>query len=146
MNKKGLRFKNGMFAIVAISLLVIAFTVIIETQSNKYGTGIISPLGSYNKLNETSVTARGYETSLTPEDVEAGEDPEASTFRGVYGIITGMFNAFDSVTDKDDGMIANVIVQLGLPSWVHNGAITLIYIAIAFSLVEVIFRLGRVFA
>lgn len=142
MNKKGLEFKAGMYAIVAISLMVLAYAIIIDEQADMYGTNATSELGAFNKLNSVSSTARGYESSLTPEDPEPGQDPEAGTFRGVYGIITGLFGAFDIVVG-DGGMVDSVVTQLGLPLWVKQGVITLMFIAIAFSIVAVIFRLSK---
>ena len=87
MNKKGIRFKFGMFAIIAISVMVLAFGTIIDEQADKYGTAAVSEITDFDKLDEVSSTARGYEGSLTPEDPEPGEDAETGTFRGVYGII-----------------------------------------------------------
>lgn len=142
MNKKGFEFKSGMFAIVAIALLVTAFATIISQQSDKYNSGATSELDNYNKLSEISGTAESYEGSLTPEDPEPGQDPESNTFRGVYGIITGIFSAFNVVTGEG-GMIDSVITQFGIPSYVRQGVVTLIFVAITFSLVAVIFRLSR---
>lgn len=142
MNKKGLEFKAGMFAIVAVSMLVLAFGVIISRQADRYGTSAVSEIGAYDKLSEISGTAEGYESSLTPEDPQPGDDPETSTFSGVYGIITGVFGAIDIVVG-DDGMIDSLIVQFGLPTWVRQGIISMIFIAVAFSIVAVIFRLSR---
>ncbi len=142
MNKKGLEFKAGFFAIVAISMAVLAYATIIDQQAIKYDTLAISEVGQYDNLDEVSGTAEGYESSLTPEDPEPGEDAETGTFRGVYGIITGLFSAFNLVTGSG-GMIDSAITQLGLPTYVRQGIVTLMFIAIAFSLVAVIFRLSR---
>ena len=144
MNKKGLRFKLGLFAIVAISMAVIAYGAIIDQQADKYGTSVVSNVKQYDKLDDVSSTAEGYEGSLTPEDPEPGEDGETATFRGVYGIITGLFNAFNIVTG-DGGMIDDVVTQIGLPSYVRQGIVTLMFVAISFSLVSIIFRLSREF-
>jgi len=142
MNKKGLEFKSGMFALVAIGMCVMAFTAIINEQADKYDTAAVSEVGGFNQLDDVSGTAEGYEGSLTPEDPESGEDAETGTFRGVYGIITGLFTAFDIVTG-DGGMIDSVTTQLGLPVYIRQGIVTLMFIGIAFSLVAVIFRLTR---
>lgn len=141
LNKKGL-FKEGLFAIVAISVLVMAFATIIDQQAERYGTTVISEVGGLNKLDEVSGTAEVYESSLTPEDPEPGEDAETGTFRGVYGMITGYFGAVDIVTG-DGGMIESVTTQTGTPVYVRQAVITLFFIAIAMGLVAVIFRLSR---
>ncbi len=143
MNKKGQFFKNSMFAIVAISMMVIAYAVIIDQQAEAYGTSAQSELAAFNKISSISSTAEGYESSLTPEDQEPGEDPEAGTFRGSYGIITNMFNVFDVIVG-DGGMIDSVTTQFGLPSYIRLGLTTFIFIAIALAIVAIIFRQGRV--
>lgn len=142
MNKKGLEFKAALFAIVAISMAVLAYATIIDQQAAKYGTSAVSEVGGFDKLDEISGTAKGYESSLTPEDPEPGGDAETGTFRGVYGIITGLFGAFNVVTGEG-GMIDSVTTQFGLPIYIRRGIVTLMSIAIAFSLVAVIFRLAR---
>lgn len=142
MNKKGLEFKAGFFAIIAISMAVLAYATIIDQQAIKYGTSAVSEVGGYDKLSEVAGTARGYENSTTPEDPEPGEDAETGTFRGVYGIITGLYSAFNLVTG-DDGMIDSAVTQFGLRPYVYKGIITFMFIAIAFSLVAIIFRLAK---
>ena len=145
MNKKGLSFKNALFAMVAVSMMVLAYATIIDQQADKYGTSAQSELAAFNKLEEVSGTVAGYESSLTPEDPEPGESAEATTFRGVYSIITGIFGAFNVVVGEG-GMIDSVVTQMGLPAYVRQGIVTLMFAAIAFSLVAIIFRLGRVAA
>ena len=140
--KKAVQFKLAFFAIVAISMAVLAYATIIDQQAIKYGTSAVSEVGGYNNLDAVSQTAESYESSLTPEDPEPGEDAETGTFRGVYGIITGLFSAFNLVTGPG-GMIDSAVTQLGLPTYVRQGIVTLMFIAIAFSLVAVIFRLSR---
>lgn len=140
MNKKGLEFRAALFSIVAISIVVVAYATIIDQQAIKYGSSAVSEVGGFNKLDEVSSTAEGYEGSLTPEDPEPGEDAETGTFRGVYGIITGLFSAFDVVTGED-GMIDSVVTQIGLLTYVRQGIVTFMFISIAFALVAVIFRL-----
>lgn len=142
MNKKGLEFKSGLFTIVAISLLVIAFGVIISEQAEVYNSDAVSELGAYDKLDEISETSGGYRNRLSPDDPDPGEDAEANTFRGVYGILTGIFSSFDIILGED-GMLNSLVVQFGLPSYVRQGIITFVLIAIAFSLMAVIFRLAR---
>jgi len=141
-DRRGLEFKSSLFAIVAVSMLVIAFGVIISTQADFYSTDAVSEVGGYDKLTEISGEVGSYEDDLTPEDPEAGDDSEATTFRGVYGIITGIFGTFDIVLGSG-GMIDSLRVQFGLSEYIVQGLFAIITIAIAFSLVAIIFRLSR---
>ncbi len=143
MNKRGFEFKSALFSIIAISIVVIAFGVIISEQSDFYNTGVVSELGQYDTLDNVSEISGQYRNRLTPSgNNDPTEDAETDTFRGVYGIITGMFGVFDLVLG-DGGMLDNVITQFGLPSYVRQGVITFLLVALTFSLVAVIFRLAR---
>ena len=142
MNKKGFEFKSGLFSVVAISMLVLAFGIIIAGQSDFYGSGVTSEVSGYNRLNNMSSIAGGYRSGVSPDDPEPGSDPEANTFRGVYGILTNIFSTFDLVLGEG-GLLDSAITQFGLPSYVRQGIITFMLIAITFSLIAVIFRLGR---
>jgi len=142
MNKKGFAFKNGMFALVAVSILVVAFATIVSEQSSYYNTNATTSVEQYNRLSSISNTSGTYRSQLTPEDAEPGSDAEASTFRGVYGIMAGMFGVFDVLLGSD-GMLNSLVVQFGLPDYIRQGIITFVLIAIAMSLAAVIFRLAR---
>lgn len=142
MNKKGMEFKSGLFAIVAVSIIVIAFGTIITEQTSVYGSGATSGLSSYDQLDNISETSGNYRSKISPNDEDPSSDAESNTFRGVYGIMANIFQTFDIVLG-DDGMLDDLTVQFGLPSYVRQGVITFIMIAITFSLIAVIFRLAR---
>lgn len=142
MNKKGLEFKSTLFSIVAISLMVIAFGVIINQQESFYDSNATSELEAYNKLDEISDTSGSYRNRLTESDSDPGQDAEANTFRGVYGILAGIFGSFDIILGSD-GILDNLVTQFGLPSYVRQGLISFLLISIAFSLIAIIFRLSR---
>ncbi len=142
MNKKGFEFKSGLFAIIAVSLFVIAFGVIISEQATVYGSDAVSEIDVYNRLDNVSSIANSGRSSISPNDPDPGNDPEASTFRGVYGILTNIFTSFDIVLGQD-GMIKTVTEQFGIPDYVTQGILTIILIGITFSLIAVIFRLAR---
>lgn len=135
-------FKNAFFAIIITSMLVIAAGVIINEWGDYYGAGTSSDLSDYNKISNASSTADTQQGRINPQSGEASSDFETETFRGGYGIITNIYEPF-RVVFGDDGMIDSVTERFGLPDYIRQGLITMIVIAITFTIVAIVFRLGR---
>ena len=142
INKKGMEFKSTLQSIVIVSLLVIAYGVIIVNQSEAYGTGIASEIDQYNKLDDISETSGGFKEGIGASDPNPGQDAEANTFRAVYGLLTNIFSSFDLIIGED-GMVDGLTDQLGIPSYIRQGFIAIFAIAVVFTLVGIIFRLSR---
>jgi len=142
LNKKGMEFKSVLQSVVMVSLLVVAYGIIIINQSNAYNTGITSEIDQYDKLDEISSTTGGFKENIGASDPNPGQDAEANTFRSVYGLLTNIFSSFDLIIGQG-GMIDRLTDQLGIPSYVRQGFIALFVIAVVFTLIGIIFRLSK---
>jgi len=142
MNKRGIEFKSAFFAIIAISMVVVAVGVIVEQWDTAYSSGLSSDLGDFNKLDDVSVTARSQQEGVISQTADPGADFEATTFRGVFGIINNIFDPF-RIVFGDNGMLDSVTERFGMPDYVRQGIVTMMIIAITFTLVAIIFRLPR---
>lgn len=142
LNKKGVQIKSGFFAVIAVSMFVIAIGIIVGGWNTAYGSGIESDLGAFNKLDNVSSDVNIQKGRLSPNDPEPSGDPESNTFRGVYGILTNIYQSFDLVFGNE-GMLDSVTTRLGIPDYVRQGLIALMVAALTFALIAIIFRLGR---
>lgn len=142
LGKKGLEFRSAFFSIIMFSAIIIAIGVIISDSNDKYNSGIDYDLGGLNKLDAVSEDANLQKGKITPDDPDPGTDAEAKTFRGVYGILTNLFDSFEIVFGED-GMLGTVADRFGVPAYVIQMIIAFMVIGIAFALIAVIFRLGR---
>jgi len=143
LGKEGrIELKSAFFAIIAVSMIIIAVGVIIESWNTDYGSGLTSDLGSFNTLTNVSDTASSQQGNINPQSGEASSDFETETFRGAYGIITNIFAPF-RIVFGDGGMIDSVTERLGLPDYVRQGIVTMMVFALVFTIVAIVFRLGR---
>jgi len=142
MNKKGLEFKNFFFALIAFSMFIIASGTIIGEWNIKYGSGLDNDLGAFNKLDSITNDTLNKKGKISTTDPAPGEDAEAQTFRGVYGIMGAIFSSFDIVIG-DDGLINSIFDRFQIPDYVKQGIIAAMLISIIFTLIAIIFRLGR---
>lgn len=142
MNKKGVEFKSAFFAMIIFSMCVIAIGVMITGYEDGYDVGVSSDLEEYDKLDEVSADALGQKSAIGANDPDPSEDAEANTFRGVYGILVNIFSSFDLVFGSD-GMLQSVANRFNVPSYVIYGIVSMMMIAITFSLIAIIFRLAR---
>jgi hypothetical protein len=140
MNKRGLQIKTSLFAIVSFSIIIIAIGVIGSEWSNNYGSGLNYDLSEYQALNELSEESQLQRGKITPNDPEPGSgDFEGKIFRGGYGILGSIFQPFNSVFN----MLESIEDRFGLPSYIVEGILTMIFFGIIFALISVIFRLSR---
>ena len=137
-----MEFRSAFFAIIAVSMVMIAVGVIINGWAVPYNSGLISDLGDYDKLSDTSDTSGTQQGRINPQSGEASSDFETETFRGGYGILTNIYSSF-RVVFGDGGMIDAVTERFGLPDYLRQGIITMMILAITLSIIAVIFRLGR---
>lgn len=141
-DKKGFELKYGLFAIIGISMVVISIGVIVNDWANAYDQSMDLNIAGFDRLDEMAGVASGQRDQISPDDPEPGIDSEASTFRSVFGILSNIFSPFRVVFGQD-GMLDMARKQLGLPNYILTGAITMMIIAIIFTLVAIIFRLGK---
>lgn len=142
MNKKGLEFKLAFFAIIGLSMIIVAATLMLTTWNTQYDSNINPDLDEFNKLNDISAVAEDQQSRISPQSSDPGSDFEARSFRGAFGIINSVFSSF-SVLLGSGGMINAVAVRFGMPSFIAQGIVSMMVIAIVMAIVAVIFRLTR---
>lgn len=142
MNKKGLEFKLALFAIVGLSMLIIAISFMLTEWNTRYEVGLSPDLDEFNKLDEVTDVAAEQQQRISPQSSDPGSDFEARSFRGGFGIINSIFSSF-SVLFGSGGMIESAGERFGMPSYISQGIIVMITIAIVMAIVAVIFRLTR---
>jgi hypothetical protein len=140
VNKRGLQLKSAMFAAVIVSTIIISVGVIIGEWGLEYDSGINYDLSEYDNLHELSQEAQDEKTKITPQDPDPGSgDFEGKLFRGGYGIIGRIFLPFRSIFN----MLESVENRWGLPSYVTETILTLMYLALIYSAIAIIFRLPQ---
>lgn len=137
-----MEFKSALFAIIIVGVVVIATGIIVNQWGGDYGEGTVSDLSDYNRLTNTSDAAESQKGNINPQSGEASSDFETETFRGGYGIITNIYSSF-RVVFGNNGMIDNVTERFGLPDYIRQALVTMIMIAITFTIIAIVFRLGR---
>lgn len=142
MNKKGLQFQKAFYSIIAFSVIIIAVGVLFNDYSTGYGYENPSDLGNLNRLDNISQDVNVQKGQVSANDPDPGSNAEANTFRGVYGIIANIFSPFEIVFG-DNGMISSLSQRFGIPDYVGNMIVALMIVAFTFSLIAIIFRLGR---
>lgn len=140
MNKKGFEFKSAFYAIIIMSMVLIAVGVIVGNWGEQYNSGINYDLEEYNQLDSISSEAQYQEGQITPQDSDIGTgDFEGRIFRGGYGILGNIFSPFRSIFN----MLESIETKFGLPSYVMEGVITMMFFALITAIIAVIFRLNR---
>lgn len=142
LNKKGFEFQSAFFSIIIFSMFVIAIGIWVNGYNDAYGTGQQSDLDEYDKLDTVSSQAIGQKSQIGASDPDPSDDAEANTYRGVYGVLTNTYSSFD-VVFGEEGMLQAMSDRFNIPFYVVQGIIAFIMIAVTFTLVAIIFRLGR---
>lgn len=142
MNKRGVDLKHAFFSVIVVSAVIISFTIWLGGWEVKYGTDIDADLDEFDRLESVSGDIQSQTGRLSADDPDPGQDAEASTFRGVYGILTNIFEPFN-VVFGEDGMLQSVQDRYGLPSYLREMVVAMMLVAITFTLIAIIFRLGK---
>lgn len=137
-----MEFKSVFYAIIVVSMLVIASGVILSGWAGEYDSGVESDLGRFDKLSEASDEADSQQGRINPQSGEASSDFETETFRGAYGIITNIFAPLRLVFGED-GMIDAVVERLGLPDYIWNGWVAMFVFAITTAIIAIVFRRAK---
>ena len=141
-NKKGLQLKSAFFAIIAIALVITSIGLWINEWNTTYSSGLVYDLDEYSELDEISGVAGSQQSDVAVKSTNTGEDFEGTSIRGVYGILTNIYAPF-RIVFGDNGMLDNLTERFGFPDYVRQGLVTMMIIAITFTLVAILFRLGR---
>lgn len=140
MNKNGVSIKQSLFAVLAFSLIIIAVGVIMGDWNKQYSSGIDYDLAEYNQLDDVSSEVQTQRDSITPRDVETGtSDFEGGLFRGSYGILGKVFSSLGGTFN----MLDSIQKRFGIPSYVAQGILAFMFIALIFGILAIIFRLAK---
>ncbi len=137
-----MEISKAFYSIIVFSMIMAAAGLIITEWSIDYNSGVTSDLGELNKISLASTEAKSIQGKISPQTGEASSDFETDTFRAGYGILTSIFSPF-RIVFGEDGMIDSVVERFGLPDYLWNGIIAMILFAIIFTIIAIIFRLGR---
>lgn len=143
MNKKGLVFKDAFFAVIFISLSVIAVGIWINDWNANYSSGLTYDLEDFNELESMSGQAQSQKGNISVKSsFDAGQGAtnfEGTSLRGVFGILNNLYTPF-RVVFGDGGMIDSVTERWGLPDYIRQGIVTMMIMSITFALVAIFFR------
>ena len=130
-NKKGLVLKNLFFAVIVVSVFIIATGEIIGTWSVQYDSGLTYDLREYDTLDSFNDEAQIQKEKITPEDTDPGTgDFEGTLFRGGYGILGRVFLPFTGIWN----MMESVETRFSLPWYVSESILTMAFFALIFSI------------
>lgn len=132
-------FKNTFFAIVLVGILVSAVGIIVNDWGVEYGSDITSDFGSYNKIGDVENYITNYSGRISPQSGEASSTAEDITYKGVFGILAGIFQPFRLVYS----MIDTLFERFGIPDYIKIGIISMIIASIIFTIIAIIFRLSK---
>lgn len=142
MNKKAFEFKSAFFAIIAVGLIITAVGVIVSGWNETYNSGLSYDLEEFNQLGSVSSEAQSQQQGVIIKSTNTGETFEGTSIRGVFGILNNIYAPF-RVVFGDNGMLDSVTERFGLPDYIRQGLVTMMIIAITFTLVAILFRLSR---
>ena len=138
-DKKGLIFRNAFYAIVVVSMAIIAVGTWISDWNTTYDSGLTYDLGEYDKLDEMSNQASSQRGNVSVKSSFATEDFEGTSIRGVFGVINNLFKPFN-VVFGEGGMLDSIEERWGLPNYIIRGTIAIMLFAITFALIALLFR------
>jgi len=141
-DKRALEFKSAFFAIIALGLVITAVGVIVSGWNDTYGAGLLYDLDSFNQISSISSEAQSQQEGVIIKSTNTGETFEGTSIRGVFGILNNIYAPF-RVVFGDNGMLDSVTERFGLPDYIRQALVTMMIIAITFTLVAIFFRLSR---
>ena len=144
MNKKGLEFKLAFFALIALSMVVVATGMWISEWNTSYGSGLTNDLSNFNKLDDLSSEAQSQREAISIKSARSGDSTnfEGTAIRGVFGMLNNIYESFRLVFGEG-GMIDSVTDRFGIPDFIRQGVVTMMIMAITFALAAIFFRLPR---
>ena len=142
MNKKGLEFKLAFFALIAISMAIIATGSWINNWDSEYNSNVTYDLGEYDTTNSIQNETVSQQQKVQIKSTSTGERFEDTSIRGVFGILNNIYEPFRLVFG-DNGMLDSLTERFGAPDYIRQGLVSMMIVAITFALVAIFFRLPR---
>lgn len=138
-NKKGLSIKAGMFALIAMSMMVLAVGYWIDDWNTKYDSGLTYDLEDYSKLDDLSSYASSSKGNISVKSSFDEGNFEGTSLRGAFGVINNIFTPFQLVFG-DGGLLDSIEDRWGIPNYITIGFATMMVLAIIFALIKLFFR------
>lgn len=141
-NKKGFNFSSAFYALLSVSVIVIALGIWVSKWSGDYNSGLNYDLTEYNVLDDLSVESQSQREGLTIKSSSQDDSFEGTSIRGVFGILNNIYEPF-RILFGEGGMLDSLTDRFGVPNYIRQLFVTVIIMAITFSLVIIFFRLPR---
>lgn len=142
MNKKGLEFKLAFFALIAVSVSIIAVGSWIQQWNEDYDSNLSYDLGEYDKTSFIQNETSSQQGKIPITSTSTGEEFEGTSIRGVFGVLNNMYNSF-RIVFGENGMLDSIGTRFRIPTFITQGIVAMMIIAITFALVAIFFRLPR---
>jgi len=139
-DKRGLEFKLAFFALVSTSMVIMAIGVILDDWNDKYDSGLTYDLDTdYNKLDDVSTTAESQRGNISVKSsAQDVADFEGTSIRAAFGILNTIYAPFDAVFGNG-GMLDSATERFGIPNYIRQGLVTMIFFAFTFALIAIFF-------
>jgi len=142
-DKRGLQFKNALFALVAMSVVIIAVGNWVGSWNTTYDSGLEYDLQGFNKLDELSDYASSSQGNVSVKssfdtNAQIG-DFEGTSLRGAFGIINNIFTPF-TVVFGNGGLLDSISDRWGIPNYITIGLMTAMILSLLFALIALLFR------
>ena len=143
-DKRGVELKLALYALVAISMVILATGVIVNDWNTKYSSGLTYDLGDYEKLDEMSTTASSQKGNISVKSSAQDESNfEGTSIRGVFSILNTIYTPF-KVVFGNGGMLDTVTERFGIPDYFRQGVVTIMFFGITFALITIFFGRRKV--
>jgi len=140
-DKRGFKFKNALFSLVVMSMMIFAIGYWVDDWNTKYDSGLTYDLGQYEKLDEVSGFAQTSKEEISVRgNVDTGSgDFEGTSLRGVFAVMNNIFTPF-TVVLGEGGLLSSIQNRWGIPNYIVIGLATLMVIAIIMTIAALFFR------
>jgi len=141
-DKRGLQFNSAFYALIAMSLVIIAVGSWVGNWNSDYNSNVNYDLQDYNKLNDLSSIASKERGNLSITSSSQTTDFEGTSIRGAFGILNNIYESFNMVFGKN-GMLASLSSRFNIPSYLILAIVSIMIFAITSALIAIFFRLPR---
>jgi len=139
-DKRALQFKAAFFAIISVSVVIIASGIWVNDWNSKYNGELTYDLQGLDKLDEMSATASTQQGNMSVKSSFSDvTNFEGTSLRGVFAVINNIFVPFRVVFGQG-GMLDSIVERWGLPDYIRQAIITFIIFAIIFAIIAILFR------
>jgi len=142
-NKKAFELSSAFFALVVVSMIVVALGVWTNEWNTDYSSGLVYDLeGDFDKSSRLSGEAGGQKGNLTVRSSTQGTDFEGTSIKGIFGVLNNIYSPF-RIVFGDNGMLDSLTDRFGIPNYIRQGFVTIMIMAITYTLIMLLFRLSK---